>query len=95
MKKMNKIIALLLSIILVGSVFTAIAVSATDVENTTPEEEVVESAEEEAEEEAYEINVSSWMQLKFALIFKIIDKLIQAITDFINGDRDFKAIFDF
>ena len=91
MKKFNKIIALILSLILIGSATSAIAL-ATDLDNTGDEEAIVLDDNEEDAEEEYSITVTSWKQLKFALIIKIIDKIFKFFQDLINGDKSFDDI---
>lgn len=91
MKKFNKVIALLLSLILIGSMCAAIGVAAEDELDAAPvEDEIPEDVDEE-----YQINVTSWTQLKFAIIFKIIDKIFKVFQDLINGEKSFGEIFNF
>ncbi|HHU85048.1 MAG TPA: hypothetical protein GXZ23_07790 [Clostridiales bacterium] len=93
MKTFNKIIALILSIIMIGSAACMIAVAENGEEEATTA--VEETSTETVEEETTKIHVSSWRQLQFAIIFKLFDKIMKFFQDLFSGQRtiDFGALF--
>lgn len=85
MKNFKKIIAVLLVLVMLGSFTSAIAYAASA---DTAVEEATDVAADDGK-----IKVESWKQLKFAIIFKLIDKVFKFFQDLFSGQRKLGNLF--